>query len=106
MARFAYDRRIDGGAQPVEKAAGDRGIEAQARRQLHQQAAQLFLLAAGFAQEARQRFGRIAQVAQRSWAFGVSSAAGSFGQFGLMPIEQQMISSSGRQNAFYLLAAL
>ena len=50
--------------------------------------------------------GRTASPEQRSWAFGISSAAGSFGQFVMMPVEQQLISSLGWQNAFYLLAAL
>lgn len=50
--------------------------------------------------------GRTAPEAKRSWAFGISSAAGSFGQFAMMPVEQQLISSVGWQHAFYLLAAL
>lgn len=50
--------------------------------------------------------GRAAPAEKRSWAFGISSAAGSFGQFVLMPIEQQLISISGWQNAFYILAVL
>jgi len=50
--------------------------------------------------------GRSAPPEQRSWAFGISSAAGSFGQFLMMPIEQQLISAIGWQNAFYVLAAL
>lgn len=50
--------------------------------------------------------GRSAPEAKRSWAFGMSSAASSFGQFAMMPVEQQLISHSGWQNAFYLLAAL
>ena len=50
--------------------------------------------------------GRVATPQQRSWAFGISGAAGSFGQFLMMPIEQQMISQFGWQAAFYMLAAL
>ncbi|WP_019142239.1 MFS transporter [Noviherbaspirillum massiliense] len=50
--------------------------------------------------------GRSAPEAKRSWAFGMSSAASSFGQFALMPIEQQLISATGWQNAFYILAAV
>ncbi len=50
--------------------------------------------------------GRTAPESQRSWAFGISGAASSFGQFVMMPVEQQLISSVGWQNAFYLLAAL
>lgn len=50
--------------------------------------------------------GRTAPEAKRSWAFGISSAASSFGQFAMMPVEQQLISAAGWQNAFYILAAL
>lgn len=50
--------------------------------------------------------GRVAPEAKRSWAFGLSSAAGSFGQFVMMPVEQQLISHVGWQNAFYLLSIL
>lgn len=50
--------------------------------------------------------GRVAPAAKRSWAFGISSAAGSFGQFVMMPVEQQLISVTGWQNAFFVLAAL
>jgi MFS family permease len=48
--------------------------------------------------------GRVAPVERRSWAFGVSGAASSFGQFLMMPVEQFLISSLGWQQAFYLLA--
>ncbi len=50
--------------------------------------------------------GRVAPVEKRSWAFGISGAASSFGQFLMMPVEQQLISVVGWQNAFYLLAGL
>lgn len=50
--------------------------------------------------------GRTAPEAKRSWAFGLSSAASSFGQFALMPIEQQLIAATGWQNAFFILAVL
>ncbi|RJG04772.1 MFS transporter [Noviherbaspirillum cavernae] len=50
--------------------------------------------------------GRTAPEAKRSWAFGISSAASSLGQFVMMPVEQQLISHTGWQNAFYVLAAL
>ena len=50
--------------------------------------------------------GRSAPEAKRSWAFGISSAASSFGQFLMMPVEQQLISSAGWQSAFYILAVL
>jgi MFS family permease len=50
--------------------------------------------------------GRVAPEAKRSWAFGISGAAGSFGQFVMMPVEQQLILATGWQNAFFILAAL
>lgn len=50
--------------------------------------------------------GRAAPPEKRSWAFGISGAASSFGQFLLMPIEQTLISQAGWQNALYLLAAI
>lgn len=50
--------------------------------------------------------GRIAPEEKRSWAFGISGAASSFGQFVMMPIEQQLISAAGWQNAFFVLALL
>ncbi len=50
--------------------------------------------------------GRTAAPEQRSWAFGMSSAAGSFGQFLMLPVEQFLIEALGWQNAFYLLAGV
>ena len=50
--------------------------------------------------------GRTASVTQRSWAFGILGAAGSFGQFAMIPVEQQLIASAGWQQALYFLAAL
>ena len=50
--------------------------------------------------------GRTAPLAQRSWAFGVLGAAGSFGQFTMVPVEQQLISAAGWQGALYLLSVL
>ena len=50
--------------------------------------------------------GRVAPESKRSWAFGISSAAGSVGQFVMMPVEQQLISVTGWQNAFFVLATL
>jgi MFS family permease len=50
--------------------------------------------------------GRTAPEAKRSWAFGMSSAASSLGQFLMMPVEQYLISSTGWQNAFYIVAAM
>jgi predicted MFS family arabinose efflux permease len=50
--------------------------------------------------------GRTAPEAKRSWAFGISGAASSFGQFMMMPIEQQLIASTGWQQALMVLAAV
>jgi MFS family permease len=50
--------------------------------------------------------GRTAPEAKRSWAFGISSAAGSFGQFIMMPVDQYLISTAGWQNAFFILAGI
>lgn len=50
--------------------------------------------------------GRTAPEVKRSWAFGISSAASSLGQFVMMPVEQQLITSTGWQTAFYILGAL
>lgn len=48
--------------------------------------------------------GRTASLAQRSWAFGILGAAGSLGQFVMIPLEQQLIALTGWQNALWLLA--
>jgi MFS family permease len=50
--------------------------------------------------------GRTAPESKRSWAFGISSAAGSFGQFIMMPVDQYLISTTGWENAFFILAGL
>lgn len=50
--------------------------------------------------------GRHAPLAKRSWAFGVLGAAGSFGQFAMMPVEQLLIAGAGWQGALWWLAAL
>jgi predicted MFS family arabinose efflux permease len=50
--------------------------------------------------------GRTAPESKRSWAFGISGAASSFGQFVMMPVEQQLISATGWQNAFFFLALM
>jgi len=49
--------------------------------------------------------GRTVSPEKRSWAFGVAAAAGSFGQFVMIPIETWLISHVGWQAALYLLAA-
>jgi MFS family permease len=50
--------------------------------------------------------GRTATSSQRSWAFGMLGAAGSFGQFAMIPVEQLLISGVGWQQALLILAAL
>ena len=40
---------------------------------------------------------------KRSWAMGVTAAAGSFGQFLMVPVESGLISGVGWQNALFLL---
>ncbi|MEK0428824.1 MAG: hypothetical protein RL001_1351 [Pseudomonadota bacterium] len=49
--------------------------------------------------------GRTASVAQRSWAFGILGAAGSFGQFAMVPVEQQLIAITDWHQALWVLAA-
>ena len=49
--------------------------------------------------------GRTVSPEKRSWAFGVAAAAGSFGQFVMIPIETWLICHVGWQAALYLLAA-
>ncbi len=49
--------------------------------------------------------GRTASVTQRSWAFGILGAAGSFGQFAMVPIEQQLIALTDWHQALWILAA-
>jgi predicted MFS family arabinose efflux permease len=48
--------------------------------------------------------GRHVSVERRSWAMGVTAAAGSFGQFLMVPLENWLINTSGWQNALYMLA--
>ncbi|MGR6806478.1 MFS transporter [Sphaerotilus natans] len=47
--------------------------------------------------------GRQIDPARRSWAMGVAAAAGSFGQFLMVPVEQWLIASFGWQQALMLL---
>lgn len=49
--------------------------------------------------------GRNVPAERRSWAMGVAAAAGSFGQFLMVPIEGILISQAGWQNALVILAA-
>lgn len=48
--------------------------------------------------------GRTVSPEKRSWAFGVAAAAGSFGQFVMIPVETWLISHLGWQTALFLLA--
>ncbi|MBX3602000.1 MAG: MFS transporter [Rubrivivax sp.] len=44
--------------------------------------------------------------ARRSWAMGVAAAAGSFGQFLMVPVENWLIGTWGWQNALFVLGCL
>lgn len=50
--------------------------------------------------------GRVASPEKRVWAMGIAAAAGSFGQFLMIPVEQTLISNAGWQNALFVLAVL
>ncbi|MBU1360957.1 MAG: MFS transporter [Gammaproteobacteria bacterium] len=50
--------------------------------------------------------GRQVPAARRSWAMGVAAAAGSFGQFLMVPIEGQLILRLGWQEALLALAVI
>ncbi|MDB5857914.1 MAG: putative transporter, partial [Ramlibacter sp.] len=50
--------------------------------------------------------GRQIPAERRSWAMGVAAAAGSFGQFLMVPIEGQLITRFGWHTALMLLAAV
>ena len=43
---------------------------------------------------------------KRSWAMGITAAAGSFGQFLMVPVENGLIGSLGWQNALFVLGCL
>ena len=47
--------------------------------------------------------GRNVAADKRSWAMGVAAAAGSFGQFLMVPVESWLIGAWGWQNALFLL---
>lgn len=49
--------------------------------------------------------GRQIAAERRSWAMGVAAAAGSFGQFLMVPVEGQLIAQLGWQTALLVLAA-
>ena len=48
--------------------------------------------------------GRQISAEKRSWAMGVAAAAGSFGQFLMVPVENWLIGGFGWQNALFVLA--
>ncbi|WP_282823137.1 MFS transporter [Pelomonas sp. V22] len=48
--------------------------------------------------------GRNVSAEKRSWAMGVAAAAGSFGQFLMVPVENWLIAGTGWQNALFYLA--
>lgn len=50
--------------------------------------------------------GRNVAPERRSWAMGVTAAAGSFGQFLMVPVENWLIGSFGWQNALFVLGCL
>ncbi|MBT9495267.1 MAG: MFS transporter [Paucibacter sp.] len=50
--------------------------------------------------------GRNVDPAKRSWAMGVAAAAGSFGQFLMVPVSNWLISSNGWQDALFILACM
>ena len=50
--------------------------------------------------------GRNVAPEKRSWAMGVTAAAGSFGQFLMVPVENWLIGSFGWQSALFILGCL
>ncbi len=50
--------------------------------------------------------GRNVDASKRSWAMGVTAAAGSFGQFLMVPVENWLIGSFGWQSALFVLGCL
>ena len=50
--------------------------------------------------------GRNVAANRRSWAMGVAAAAGSFGQFLMVPVENWLIGGFGWQNALFVLGCL
>ena len=50
--------------------------------------------------------GRNVAPERRSWAMGITAAAGSFGQFLMVPVEGGLIAGIGWQNALFVLAAM
>jgi predicted MFS family arabinose efflux permease len=50
--------------------------------------------------------GRNVDPSKRSWAMGATAAAGSFGQFLMLPVENWLIGAWGWQNALFVLGCL
>jgi MFS family permease len=50
--------------------------------------------------------GRNVAADKRSWAMGITAAAGSFGQFLMVPVENGLIDGVGWQNALFILGCL
>ena len=50
--------------------------------------------------------GRTVAPEKRSWAMGITAAAGSFGQFLMVPVENWLIGGFGWQNALFVLGCL
>jgi MFS family permease len=50
--------------------------------------------------------GRNCPPEKRVWAMGIAAAMGSFGQFLMIPVEQEMLGTFGVQNALFILAAI
>jgi MFS family permease len=50
--------------------------------------------------------GRNVDPSRRSWAMGVAAAAGSFGQFLMVPVENWLIAGFGWQSALFILGCL
>jgi MFS family permease len=50
--------------------------------------------------------GRNVDPSRRSWAMGVTAAAGSFGQFLMVPVENGLIGAFGWQTALFILACM
>ncbi len=50
--------------------------------------------------------GRNVPADKRVWAMGIAAAAGSFGQFLMIPAEQGLLSAFGAQDALLMLALM
>ena len=50
--------------------------------------------------------GRNCPPERRVWAMGIAAAMGSFGQFFMIPVEQELLTQFGIQNALYILAII